>query len=177
MFTLARGTGSTNRHDRSSTKPPAHWHGSAPSPFSPRICDVEDARAAWLCASMTMGAEIAGPLEYAEYGQRIRAAVVDSLIVGLASFALVLGLTAFASRGGPFAGILTSLAYVIDFAGATVYYTVCNGEGGQTIGKLTTNTAVRLDGDEDRSLGYVRAFIRALAPRVWLGAIPHLLDG
>jgi len=123
-----------------------------------------------------VAAEIAGPLEYAEYGQRVRAAVVDSLIVGLASFALVLGLTAFASRGGPFAGILTSLAYLIDFAGATVYYTVCNAEGGQTIGKLTTNTAVRLDGDEDRSLGYVRAFIRALAPLMWLLIIPGLLD-
>ena len=126
---------------------------------------------------MTTAAEIAGPLEYAEYGQRVRAAVVDSLIVGLASFALVLGLTAFASRGGPFAGILTSLAYLIDFAGATVYYTVCNAEGGQTIGKLTTNTAVRLDGDEDRSLGYVRAFIRALIPPfMWLLIIPGLLD-
>jgi uncharacterized RDD family membrane protein YckC len=126
---------------------------------------------------MTAVPEVAGPLEYAEYGQRVKAAVVDSLIVGLASFALVLGLTAFASRGGPFAGILTSLAYLIDFAGATVYYTVCNAEGGQTIGKLTTNTAVRLDGDEDRSLGYVRAFIRALIPPfMWLLIIPGLLD-
>jgi uncharacterized RDD family membrane protein YckC len=122
-------------------------------------------------------AEIAGPLEYADYGQRVRAAITDSLIVGLASFALILGLTAFASRGGPFAGTLTSLAYFIDFAGATIYYTVCNAEGGQTVGKLTTNTAVRVDGDEDRSLGYVRAFIRAVFPPfMWLLIIPGLLD-
>jgi len=121
--------------------------------------------------------EIAGPLEYAEYGQRVRAAITDSVIVGLASFALILGLTAFASRGGPFAGILTSLAYLIDFAGATIYYTVCNAEGGQTVGKLTTNTAVRVDGDEDRSLGYLRAFIRAVFPPfMWLLIIPGLLD-
>jgi uncharacterized RDD family membrane protein YckC len=125
---------------------------------------------------MTTATEVAGPIEYAEYGQRVKAAVVDSLIVGFASFALVLGLAAFASRGGPLAGVLTSLAYVIDFAGATVYYTVCVAEGGQTIGKLTTNTAVRLDGDEDRPLGYVRAFIRALAPLMWVLVIPGLLD-
>src|SRR3981081_4807319 len=95
-------------------------------------------------------AEIAGSLEYAEYGQRVRAAITDSLIVGFASFALVLGLTAFASRGGPFAGILTSLAYLIDFAGATIYYTVCKAEGGKTVGKLTTNTAERVDGAHGR---------------------------
>jgi len=54
---------------------------------------------------------------------------------------------------------------------------VCYAEGGQTIGKMTTRTAVRLDGDEDRPLGYVRAFIRALIPPFfWVLIIPGLLD-
>jgi len=46
-------------------------------------------------------AELAEPLEYAEYGQRVRAAVVDSLLITFAVVALVFGLSVFASRGGP----------------------------------------------------------------------------
>jgi uncharacterized RDD family membrane protein YckC len=122
-------------------------------------------------------ADIAEPLGYAEYGQRVRSAVVDSLLIGFAVGALVFGLSVFAARGGPFANLLSTLAYLIYLAGATLYYTVCYAEGGQTIGKLTTRTAVRLDGDEDRSLGYVRAFIRALIPPFfWVLIIPGLLD-
>jgi uncharacterized RDD family membrane protein YckC len=122
-------------------------------------------------------AEIVEPLGYAEYGQRIRAAIVDSLLISFAVGALVFGLSVFAARGGPFASVLSWLAYVIYLAGATVYYTVCYAEGGQTIGKMTTRTAVRLDGDEDRSLGYIRAFIRALIPPFfWVLIVPGLLD-
>jgi len=122
-------------------------------------------------------AEIAAPPVYAEYGQRARAAIVDSLLIGFAVGALVFGLSVFAARGGPFANLLSTLAYLIYLAGATLYYTVCYAEGGQTIGKMTTRTAVRLDGDEDRPLGYVRAFIRALFPPFfWVLIIPGLLD-
>ena len=122
-------------------------------------------------------AELSEPLAYAEYGQRVRAAVVDSLLITFAVFALVFGLSVFASRGGPFQGILNTLAYLIYLAGSTLYYTVCYAEGGQTIGKMTTRTAVRMDGDEDRSLGYVRAFIRAVIPPFfWVLIVPGILD-
>jgi uncharacterized RDD family membrane protein YckC len=125
-------------------------------------------------------AEIAQPIaraEYAEYGQRVRAALTDSMLITFAVFALVFGLSVFAARGGPFAALLSSLAYFIYLAGATLYYTVCYAEGGQTIGKMSTRTAVRLDGDEERPLGYVRAFIRALIPPfMWALLIPGLLD-
>lgn len=121
--------------------------------------------------------EEAGPPVYAEYGQRLRAAIVDSLLISFAVGALVFGLSVFAARGGPFANLLSTLAYLIYLVGATLYYTVCYAEGGQTIGKMTTRTAVRLDGDEDRPLGYVRAFIRALFPPFfWVLIIPGLLD-
>lgn len=54
---------------------------------------------------------------------------------------------------------------------------MCYAEGGQTFGKIATHTAVRLDGDEDRPLGYVRAFIRALFPPfMWVLIISGLLD-
>ena len=128
-------------------------------------------------ATATATAELVEPLEYAEYGQRVRSAIVDSLLIGFAVSALVFGLSVFAARGGPFQGLLSTLAYLIYVAGSTLYYTVCYAEGGQTIGKMTTRTAVRLDGDEDRPLGYVRAFIRALVPPFfWLLIVPGLLD-
>ena len=60
-------------------------------------------------------------LEYAEYGQRVRAAVADSLLISFAVFALVFGLLVFASRGGPFQGVLNTLAYLIYLAGSTLY--------------------------------------------------------
>jgi uncharacterized RDD family membrane protein YckC len=126
---------------------------------------------------MVATAEAVAPLEYAEYGQRVRAALVDSMLITFAVFALVFGLSVFASRGGPFASLLNTIAYLIYLVGSTFYYTVCYAEGGQTIGKMTTRTAVRLDGDEDRPLGYVRAFIRALIPPfLWLLIVPGLLD-
>src|SRR6266567_274135 len=121
-------------------------------------------------------ADIVEALGYADYGQRVRAAIVDSLLISFAVGALVFGLSVFAGRGGPFASFLSTLAYLIYLAGATLYYTVCYAEG-QTIGKVTTRTALRLDGDEDRSLGYIRAFIRALIPPFfWVLIIPGLLD-
>jgi hypothetical protein len=94
-------------------------------------------------------AEIVQPIGYAEYGQRVRSAIVDALLIGFAVGALVFGLSVFAARGGPFANLLNTIAYLIYLAGATVYYTVCYAEGGQTIGKLTTarrsgSTATRI---------------------------------
>src|SRR5438093_7680524 len=100
----------------------------------------------------TTAVDVVEPLGYAEYGQRVRAAIVDSLLITFAVGALVFGLSVFAARGGPFANLLSTLAYLIYLAGATLYYTVCYAEGGQTIGKMTTRTAVRLDGDEDRAV-------------------------
>ncbi len=122
-------------------------------------------------------ADIVEALGYADYGQRVRAAIVDSLLISFAVGALVFGLSVFAARGGPFASFLSTLAYLIYLAGATLYYTVCYAEGGQTIGKVTTRTAVRLDGDEGRSLGYIRALIRAVVPPFfWVLIVPGLLD-
>lgn len=130
-----------------------------------------------MATAAATAAELVEPLEYAEYGQRVRAAIVDSLLITFAVFALVFGLSVFAARGGPFQGALNMLAYLIYLAGSTLYYMVCYAEGGQTIGKMTTRTAVRLDGDEDRPLGYVRALIRALIPPFfWVLIVPGLLD-
>ena len=64
-------------------------------------------------------ADIVEPLGYAEYGQRVRAAIIDSLLISFAVGALVFGLSVFAARGGPFASFLSTLAYLIYLAGAT----------------------------------------------------------
>jgi uncharacterized RDD family membrane protein YckC len=66
---------------------------------------------------------------------------------------------------------------LIAYIGPTLYYTVCYAEGGQTLGKMNGGIAVRRDGDEDASLGYVRSFLRAaMPPFLWLLIIPGLLD-
>src|SRR5438309_6577440 len=96
-------------------------------------------------------ADIVEPLGYAEYGQRVRAAIVDSLLISLAVGGLVFGLSVFAARGGPFASFLSTLADLIYLAGAPAYSTVCYADGGQTTGKVRTGKAVGLDGVDGRS--------------------------
>src|SRR5690349_17899009 len=77
-------------------------------------------------------------VEYAEYGQRVRAAILDGVIVYVTSGILIFGLSLFAFRtaGSPLAALFSTVALVIAYAGPTLYYTVCYAEGGQTLGKM-----------------------------------------
>jgi len=133
-------------------------------------------RSTWRFASIAAIEQI----EYAQYGQRVRAAIVDAVLVYLTSGILIFGLSLFAFRtaGSPLAALFTNIAVLIAYVGPTLYYTVCYAEGGQTLGKMNGNIAVRRDGDEEAPLGYVRSFLRAAAPPVlWLlFVIPGLLD-
>ncbi len=52
---------------------------------------------------MTSIADIVERFGYAECGERVRAAIVDSLLISFAVGALVFGLSVFAARGGLFA--------------------------------------------------------------------------
>ena len=116
-------------------------------------------------------------IEYADYAQRVKGAIIDFFLVGIVALILIFGFSVFASRGGPAARIFIGLAYAVSYFGSTAYYTVCVAEGGQTLGKMSVHTAVRLDGAEDTSLGYIRALGRALVPTfLWLFLIPGLLD-
>src|SRR3989442_1375235 len=45
--------------------------------------------------------EAAEPIEYAAYGSRVKAAVTDSFLLGIASVLLYFGLVVFVVRGGP----------------------------------------------------------------------------
>lgn len=120
------------------------------------------------------------PIEYAEYGQRVRAAIIDSVLLYIIAGILIFGFSLFAFRtaGSPLAGVFNFFAVVVAYVGPTLYYAVCYAEGGQTLGKMSGNIAVRRDGDEDSSLGYVRSVIRALVPPyLWvLLIVPGLLD-
>ena len=118
-------------------------------------------------------------VDYAEYGQRVRAAILDGVIVYITSGILIFGLSLFAFRtaGSPLAALFSTVAVIIAYAGPTLYYTVCYAEGGQTLGKMSGNIAVRRDGDEDTPLGYVRSFLRAAVPPfMWLLVLPGLAD-
>ena len=116
---------------------------------------------------------------YAGFGQRVRAALLDSVLLYVISGVLIFGLSLFAFRssGSPLAGVFTLLALLIAYFGPTAYYTICCAEGGQTLGKMNGSIAVRLDGDENAPPGYVRSLIRAAVPPfMWLLLIPGLLD-
>ena len=118
-------------------------------------------------------------LEYADFGQRVRAAIVDGIVVYVILGVLIFGLSliAFRSAGSPLERLFTQLATLVSYAGGTVYYTVCVAEGGQTLGKMHGRIAVRRDGDAESPLGYIRSFIRAAVPPFfWLLLIPGLLD-
>ena len=110
----------------------------------------------------------------------MRAAIVDSVVLYVIAFILIFGFSIFAFRtaGSPLERIFTFFAVFVAYIGPTLYYTVCYAEGGQTLGKMNGRIAVRRDGDEESSLGYVRSLLRALVPPIlWaLLIIPGLLD-
>ena len=118
-------------------------------------------------------------IAYADYGQRVRAAILDNVLLYVLSGILIFGFSIFAFRaqGSPLQGLFNTFALLIAYAGPTVYYTVCYAEGGQTLGKMNGHIAVRLDGDENTPLGYIRSLIRAAVPPfMWLLILPGLLD-
>ena len=109
----------------------------------------------------------------------MRAALIDGVLVYVVSGILIFGFSLFAFRaaGSPLERVFTTIAALIAYAGPTLYYTVCNAEGGQTLGKMGGRIAVRRDGDEETPIGYVRGFIRAaIPPFFWVLLIPGLLD-
>ena len=66
---------------------------------------------------------------------------------------------------------------LLGYFGPTLYYIVAIAEGGQTVGKMMSDIAARRDGNEDDSVGYLRAFLRAVIPPfLWLPLIPGILD-
>jgi len=118
-------------------------------------------------------------IAYAGFGQRVRAALLDSVLLYVISGLLIFGFSLFALRsaGSPLASLFALFALFIAYFGPTAYYTVCCAEGGQTLGKMNGSIAVRLDGNENAPLGYVRSLIRAAVPPfMWLLLIPGLLD-
>jgi uncharacterized RDD family membrane protein YckC len=86
--------------------------------------------------------------ERASFGTRFIAALIDGVIVGVASAVLRI-------LGVPFVGLLLSLGYYTYFEG---------GESGQTIGKRTMNIRVA-DAESGGSIGPGRAAVR------WLGRL------
>jgi uncharacterized RDD family membrane protein YckC len=116
-------------------------------------------------------------VDYAPYGRRVKAALIDGVLLAIVLIIVTGALLIFANRGGAAQGFFLTLAYVIAYFGPTVYYVLCVAQGGQTIGKMMSDIAVRRDGDEEESIGYVRSLIRAVVPGfLWLLIIPGLLD-
>jgi uncharacterized RDD family membrane protein YckC len=85
-------------------------------------------------------------VEYAGFGRRLGAAIVDSLIVGVASG--LLGLLA------PDSGAVQALVVL----GSVLYYVLFTGLKGQTPGKMALG--IRVVGPDGGPPGAVRAFVR-----------------
>ena len=122
-------------------------------------------------------AEVAEPVDYAQYGRRVKAAVIDSLLIWLVFVVLYFAFGVLVFRGGPAQDAARVVLLLLGYFGPTLYYIVAIAEGGQTVGKMMSDIAVRRDGNEDDSVGYFRAFLRAVIPPfLWLLLVPGLLD-
>src|SRR3989442_4170096 len=122
-------------------------------------------------------AQIAEPVEYAPYGRRVKAAVIDSLLIWLVFVVLYFAFGVLVFRGGPAQDAARVVLLLLGYFGPTLYYIVAIAEDGQTVGKMMSDVAVRRDSNEDDSVGYFRAFLRALIPPfLWLLLVPGLLD-
>ena len=105
------------------------------------------------------------------------AAVIDSLLIWLVFVVLYFAFGVLVFRGGPAQGAARVVLLLLGYFGPTLYYIVAIAEGGQTVGKMMSDIAVRRDGNEDDSVGYFRAFLRAVIPPfLWLPLIPGILD-
>jgi uncharacterized RDD family membrane protein YckC len=94
--------------------------------------------------------------EFAGWGQRVAAQLIDQLL--LAAAAVALGLIVGAASGSDVGIVVGVLVYLV---GMLVYYTVAHGSArGQTVGKMVLGIAVRSDGGS--RAGYGQAFGRVL---------------
>ena len=76
---------------------------------------------------------------------------------------------------GPAQGAARVVLLLLGYFGPTLYYIVAIAEDGQTVCKMMSDVAVRQDSNEDDSVGYFRAFLRALIPPfLWLLLVPGL---
>src|SRR2546427_10549583 len=103
--------------------------------------------------------EAAEPIEYAAYGSRVKAAVIDSFLLGTASVVLYFGLGVFVFRGGPGQDSARAAVLALVNPGPIVYYVVAIAEGGQTAGKRMSNVRGLRDADVS-AVGYLLALRR-----------------
>src|SRR2546428_7842418 len=121
-------------------------------------------------------AQIAEPVEYAPYGRRVKAAVIDSLLIWLVFVVLYFAFGVLVFRGGPAQGAARAVLLLLGYFGPTLYFIVAIAEGGQTVGKMMSDIAVRRDSNEDDSVGYFRAILPGVIPPfLWPPLRPGLL--
>ena len=120
--------------------------------------------------------QFAEPDEYAGYGSRVKAAIIDAVVILIVSLVLYFGLGVLILRAGPGRGAATAIVLLLPSLGPTIYHVVCIAEGGQTIGKMMSGVRARRDADGS-SVGYLRALIRAIVPAfLWLTLSGGVLD-
>jgi uncharacterized RDD family membrane protein YckC len=104
---------------------------------------------------------------YANFGQRLLAAIIDGFIIGVSVQVL-------AAIGGAISDALGLLINILGFVAGIAYYAYFEGgETGQTIGKKTMNIRTVDANTLQPGIGAGKAIGRYFAR--WLSAIPCLL--
>ncbi|MFA5890901.1 MAG: RDD family protein [Actinomycetota bacterium] len=124
----------------------------------------------------------------ASWGQRVGAALIDGLVVGVPSWILmaIFGIGAAASgqvEVDPITGEVVGgggalfLMMAVVFAVGVLYRVLLEGgRRGQTVGKMALRIQVR-DATAGGSIGYGRAFLRwVVAGALWIVTVPGIID-
>lgn len=123
---------------------------------------------------------------HASWGRRLIAIAIDALLFAVVP--VIFGFVGFMVAGTAaeddlygaldmFVGFIM-LGFLVATVGATVYFTICVGRNGQTLGKRVLGIAVRDARDVTEPIGYWRALARVLVfGAFWfLYTVPGLID-
>src|SRR5438093_13536028 len=96
-------------------------------------------------------AEVAEPVDYAPYGRRVKAAVIDSLLIWLVFVVLYFAFGVLVFRGGPAQDAARVVLLLLGYFGRPLNYILAIAEGGPTGAKRRSDIRVGREGMRDGS--------------------------
>jgi uncharacterized RDD family membrane protein YckC len=122
---------------------------------------------------------------YASWGRRLVAVAIDVVLLSIAPFVVLVAIyileveneeNLYAMLDWLVFGLMLAVALAV--VSAALYFTLCVGRNGQTVGKRMVGVAVRDAQDPGRRIGYWRAltrcFVMAILWAFW--AVPAIID-
>lgn len=118
-------------------------------------------------------------MNYAGYGQRLIAALLDGLIVGVTNF--MIGIVIGVVTGGDQNGTVSTLSYLIGLGVSVGYFVFYQAEQGQTVGKRVMG--IRVVGVNGKTPTPMTFFLREIIGKtisafiLFIGYLMPLWDG